>query len=137
VSPAAFAAAVDRILAAPKGWTADGSVSLQRVPNGGSFRVVLASPATTDRLCAPLATNSIYSCHNRGRVVINLERWTRGSTESRLPLAEYRTYVVSHEVGHALGHDHVGCPGAGVRAPVMMQQTKGIGECTPNPWPFP
>jgi hypothetical protein len=137
IAPSTFAADVDAILAAPKGWTADGTVSLQRVDAGASFRVVLATPATSDRLCAPLATNGIYSCHNRGRAVINLTRWTDGSRASRLPLDQYRIYVISHEVGHALGHDHVGCPGTDRPAPVMMQQTKGIGACAPNPWPFP
>jgi hypothetical protein len=136
--PATFAAAVDEILAARRGWTADGSVSFQRIGSGNaSFRVVLATPATTDRLCAPLETNGVYSCHQGGRAVINLERWRNGAAPSRLPLDHYRIYVISHEVGHALGHDHVGCPGAGELAPVMMQQTKGIGACAPNPWPFP
>jgi hypothetical protein len=138
IDAAAFAADVDRILAAPKGWTAGGDVAFRRGPGGAvDFRVVLATPATTDRLCAPLQTNGTYSCHSRGRAVINLTRWTDGSAESRLTLDLYRIYVVSHEVGHAIGHDHVGCPGPGVPAPVMMQQTKGIGACSPNPWPFP
>lgn len=135
---ATFAAAVDEILAAPKGWTADGSVSFQRVASDApSFRVLLATPATTDRLCAPLETRGIYSCRQGEHVVINVLRWRDGATPSRLPLDQYRIYVISHEVGHALGHAHVGCPGAGQPAPVMMQQTKGIGDCSPNPWPFP
>jgi hypothetical protein len=47
----------------------------------------------------------------------------------------YRAYLVNHEVGHRLGHGHSHCHGAGRPAPVMMQQSKGIGACTANPWP--
>jgi hypothetical protein len=134
-----FAAAVDDTLGAPMGWTADGRVALQRVDDraAAGFRVRLATPATTDALCAPLRTNGIYSCRQGADVVINLVRWLEGAEPSGLSLADYRIYVISHEVGHALGHGHVGCPGAGRPAPVMMQQTKSIGACSPNPWPFP
>jgi hypothetical protein len=139
IDPGALATEVDRVLGDPRGWTADGAVSLQRVApdQQPSFRVVLATPQTTDGLCAPLRTNGIFSCYMDGRAVLNLYRWTDGAAASGLDLPEYREYVINHEVGHALGHGHVGCPGAGLPAPVMMQQTKGIGACAPNPWPRP
>lgn len=62
---------------------------------------------------------------------LNADRWMHGSAASKLPLAEYRQYMVSHEMGHSLGHDHVKCSGSGP-APIMMQQTLGIGTCSPN-----
>jgi hypothetical protein len=135
---AAFAAAVDATLADPRGWTADGSVSLQRVSGDAyDYRIRLSTPATTDRLCAPLETVGRYSCQNGVDVVINLDRWLEGAEPSKLPLDRYRVYVISHEFGHAIGRGHVGCPFPGALAPVMMQQTKGIGDCAPNEWPHP
>jgi len=50
-------------------------------------------------------------------------------------LASYRTYLILHEFGHALGHNHAKCTGDNKPSPVMMQQTKGTGECYPDPWP--
>lgn len=133
-----FAEVVENTLADGRSWGGGGRLSFQRVDSGPvDFRVTLASPATTDRLCAPLKTASTYSCFMRGRAVINQLRWRAGATAYAGNLADYRQYVINHEVGHALGHGHEGCPGSGRLAPVMKQQTKGIGACRPNPWPFP
>ena len=62
---------------------------------------------------------------------LNSDRWRLGAPKSRLPLDAYRQYMVSHEMGHSLGYDHVKCPGSGP-VPVMVQQTLGIGSCEPN-----
>jgi predicted Zn-dependent protease len=63
---------------------------------------------------------------------LNSERWFYGSKESKLRLDDYRQYMVSHEIGHILGFDHEKCPCRSCKAPIMMQQTLGIGKCIPN-----
>lgn len=134
-----FAAKVDEILADPRGWTASEGISLQRVAGAdrADFAVRLAAPDTVDVLCAPLETEGEVSCAQNGLAVINTMRWHRGAEPSGLDLADYRRYLISHEVGHLLGHGHVECPEPGAPAPVMMQQTLDIGDCAPNPWPDP
>ena len=133
-----FAAAVDATLADPRSWGAGGRRSLQRVDGGDvDVRVVLASPRTTDRLCAPLRTGGYFSCANGARAVVNAARWLTGAPSYRGRLEDYRAYVVNHEVGHALGRGHERCGGAGKPAPVMLPQTKGLQGCTANAWPYP
>ena len=134
-----FARRVHQILADRRSWGGSRRVSFQRVGLGRTahFRVALVTPSTTNRLCYPYITGGIYSCANGGRAVLNLMRWRRGADAYRRNLPGYRTYLVNHEVGHLLGHGHLYCPRAGVRAPVMMQQTKGVGSCRANPWPLP
>jgi uncharacterized protein DUF3152 len=152
-TPDSFAAAVDGILADPRGWTAsaqspvtdpaqhlaNASWSFQRV-SGTTFsvRVLLATPNTVDKMCASvgLQTQGIYSCRYGKTVLINLRRWLRGATTFSIDLAGYRMMVVNHEVGHFLGFAHMLCPGAGQPAPVMQQQTISLGACQPNPYPF-
>lgn len=136
--PKAFADAVERTLADRRSWGAGGRLSFQRVDSGPvDFRVVLATPGHTDRLCAPLDTDGEYSCYQGVRAVVNLRRWLLGSPGYGGDLASYRNYVVNHEVGHALGHGHHECPRRGDPAPVMVQQTVSLGGCRPNPWPYP
>jgi hypothetical protein len=132
---AAFAATVQRILYDRRGWR----VPFRRVDSEPvDFRVALATPRTTDRLCAPLDTSGRFSCHQKGRAVLNLWRWRHGARSYGRDLRGYRTYLVNHEVGHALGHSwHRTCPHPGAAAPVMMQQTLGIGRCSSHPWPRP
>ena len=136
-APAAFAAAVEKVLFDQRSWGGGGRLSFQRVAGGPvAFRVVLASPATTDRLCRPLRTGGIFSCYMNGRAVLNAMRWQTGASAYAGDLASYRTYMVNHEVGHALGHGHSYTCGAGGLAHVMIQQTKGLRGCRRNPWPL-
>lgn len=137
VDPVGFASVVDAALQEPRSWTADGGVSLQRVAQGGEIRVVLATPGTTDAICAPLQTAGRYSCAEGTTAMINLERWLGGAEGWSGDLHAYRLMVINHEVGHVLGHDHEACPSGGELAPVMQQQTKGLDGCLPNEWPFP
>jgi len=132
----AVAAAVHATLADPRGWTTSGH-AFERV-DGDAFdmRVILASPALTDQLCAPLLTRGEVSCRNGDAVVLNALRWGVGIEGYAGDLASYREYLVNHEVGHRIGRGHVSCPGAGEVAPVMMQQTYGLDGCRANPWPL-
>lgn len=134
---AEVAAFVDATLADPRSWTARGEWALERVDSAGDARIRLASPATTDALCAPLDTAGRFSCRNGDDVVLNAIRWTEGAESWGADLAGYRGYLVNHEFGHYLGNGHVGCSAPGQPAPVMMQQTKTVGECLPNSWPYP
>jgi hypothetical protein len=137
VDPDAFAAFVMATLTAPQGWGRDGTVTFARTDGPAPLQVVLASPATTERLCRPLVTRGRLSCRTGERVVITHHRWVHGTEEYAADLTAYRRYVVNHEVGHALGYGHVPCPAPGAPAPVMQQQTLGLDGCVPNPWPHP
>ena len=99
--------------------------------------VTLASPATSARMCAPLDTRGTLSCRNGDDVVLTHHRWVHGADAYGGDRTSYRQYLVSHEVGHALGNSHLPCPGPGQLAPTMMQQTKGVEQCVPQPWPYP
>lgn len=139
VQPADFAADVARILNDPLGWGHGGTtIRFQRVDHGHvDLRVSLSSPRMTDRQCAPLRTNGKVSCYNgRHRAVINADRWLKGSPTYGQDLADYRSYLISHEVGHSLGHHHVHCTHRGAPAPVMVQQTKSLEGCKPNWLPY-
>ncbi|NUR79662.1 MAG: DUF3152 domain-containing protein [Dermatophilaceae bacterium] len=139
-----FAATVGTVLTDPRGWQTKDGVRFVDVPPAEAakgapvdLRITLASPDTTDRLCAPLETRGEVSCHNGERVVLNLRRWVLGAEAYGSDVAAYRTYLVNHEVGHGIGHPHEYCGGKGQVAPVMMQQTYGLKGCTPWPWPTP
>jgi Protein of unknown function (DUF3152) len=133
----AVAAEIDRILADPRGWSG-GGIAFRRVTRAPvDFRVVLAAPATVDRLCSPLRTYGALSCATDTRAVLNVVRWRRGAPAFHRDVALYRRYLVNHEVGHLLGHGHSSCQAAGARAPVMMQQTMGVGACRANGRPLP
>jgi hypothetical protein len=120
-----FADEVAIYLADPDGWAQQNEFVL-----GEGKLIRLCNPKTIKQVgcgdpklsCATLGGNEIW---------LNSERWMKGAAASKLPLERYRQYMVTHEMGHSLGHEHVKCPESGP-APLMMQQTLGIGKCTPN-----
>lgn len=130
---------IQTTLSDPRSWIGGGDWRLELVsdPDRADFTVFLATPDTVDRFCWPLRTYGRVSCQAGNRVVLNAWRWAHASDAYGSDVGAYRQYLVNHEVGHRLGHNHVGCPGKGKRAPVMMQQTKGVGACEANPWPAP
>ncbi|MEJ5866496.1 DUF3152 domain-containing protein [Pseudokineococcus sp. 5B2Z-1] len=138
---AAVAGTVMDVLGDPRGWGRDGWAFARTDDADGSpepdVTVVLASPRLTDELCAPLRTQGVLSCRNGERAVLTWYRWAGGAEAYGEDREGYRRYLVSHEVGHFLGHGHEPCAGPGEPAPVMLQQTKGLDGCTPQPWPHP
>lgn len=136
---AAFAQAVDAIIAAPHGWTMAGTWSFQRVASGPSdFVITLASPQTSTKLCAlgGMQTGGEVNCSAPGDVVINLKRWVLLTPYYQGRPDLYRALAINHEVGHRLGFGHMACPGKGKPAPVMMQQIFGLHGCVINAWPY-
>lgn len=123
---------VRKYLDDPNGWKAWGyTFRLASGKQKPRILIMLASPRTLrENHCED--ENLSCAILNGGKVWINSMRWTSGSKKSKQKLDGYRQYVISHEVGHALGYEHVDCPGEHEPAPIMMQQTLGIGKCEPN-----
>jgi hypothetical protein len=140
---------VVQTLSDPRSWSGHG-VALQRVDSGRiDFHISLTSAMTVRRLCGytvPVETSCYASAGGQSavnRVVLNVARWVRGSTAYVGDLNAYRIYMINHEDGHALGHQHAHQCLPGGLAPVMMQQTFGLRSaatgqlCAANPWPYP
>ena len=128
---------IEAVLGHPRGWTARGDLAFQHVSSAPpDLSILLASPETVDRLCAPLDTQGYLSCRNGPRVVLNVERWKAGVPHWDAGLEEYKAYLINHEVGHFLGFGHAFCAKAGASAPVMQQQSVALDGCLPNGWPF-
>lgn len=114
----------------PDGWASRG-YSFEEVLENEDILIHLSSPRTVLKMCSVPSDLSCAEMNGR-RVYLNADRWFHGSTKSKLGIEDYRQYMVTHEVGHILGYDHEKCPCDGCKAPIMMQQTKGIGKCVPN-----
>lgn len=158
VDEQAFASFVDATLADPRGWTARGARSVQRVSGPASLRIRLTSQQTARAVCGYEIPVDV-SCRQGGLVFLSAARWFRGAVAFLPDLTSYRQYVVNHETGHAFGQGHRACEVSGAPAPVMMQQTFSVSNdeivritngvpqgavipedgkvCTPNPWPYP
>jgi hypothetical protein len=143
-SVADFTAEVFSTLSDPRSWIAGNNVRFQQVSGSASanFTIWLASPATAQQICAQSGVDIVIggvpytSCRGGSNVVINSSRYFNAVPGYGASLAVYRNYAINHEVGHFLGHGHELCPGAGMPAPVMQQQTLGLQGCVANGWPY-
>lgn len=117
-------------LNSPDGWSQHGYFFEPAVHNPHVF-IQLSSSETIDKTCG-LSGDLSCAFLNGKNMYLNAHRWFHGARESKLSLEDYRQYMISHEMGHILGKEHVKCPGKGRPAPIMLQQTLGIGECIPN-----
>ncbi|MFF9641118.1 DUF3152 domain-containing protein [Kitasatospora aureofaciens] len=139
VDAEAAAQQIYSVLSDKRSWTTDGKNGFQLVDSGSyDFVVKIASPETTDAICAVggLNTHGEVNCSVGDQVVVNLKRWNTGSPEFSGPINEYRALIINHEVGHRIGHGHETCPGPGKPAPAMMQQIDGLKGCVANAWPY-
>lgn len=151
VDLAAYQKLVVDTMADARSWSGHG-VAVQRVDSGSiDFHVTLTAAMTVRKLCGydiPVETSCYVTSGSvdgldANRVVFNVARWVRGSTAYLGDLEAYRLYMINHENGHALGHNHAHQCLPGGLAPVMMQQTYGLRStktdklCQANPWPYP
>jgi Protein of unknown function (DUF3152) len=145
-----FSSQVQSVLSDSRSWAGHTGVALRRVNKAADFYVTLVSSMTVRSLCGydiPIETSCFVPRGTAGsdvnRVVINVARWVRGDAAYVGDLNAYRIYLINHEDGHALGHQHAHQCLPGGLAPVMMQQTLGLRSaathkmCQANPWPYP
>lgn len=122
-----------------RGWNR-AQVSFQPVSTNAQLHIILASPESV-RSASPSGCSAELSCRVGSLVLINDERWRKGSdsyNQIGVPLLEYRHMVLNHEVGHFLGHDHIEkCATTAGLAPIMLQQSTGLRGCAPTSWPLP
>jgi hypothetical protein len=132
-----FRKTVAKIYADRRGWSR-AYVHFKALKRGADFSVVLAQAEYVPRF-APIC-DAYWSCRVGRYVIINQDRWRFGTPyflRTGATLAQYRAMVVDHETGHWFGLGHATCSKRGALAPVMMQQSKGLHGCKPNPWPLP
>lgn len=129
-----FARLAAQTYADDRGW-ARSYQRFEQVDRGGDFTLYLSQASRMkdfSSTCDPR-----YSCRVGRSVVINETPWLKKTPAFSGDLRTYRHMVVNHETGHWLGLGHLGCSRRGALAPVMMQQSKGLGGCRSNAWPLP
>lgn len=157
-----WAAEAKRLLMGPRGWgghpRSAGLVDFKFVHSEEQHPHALVRLASNEDImaqwpwsAAPIVQHTMSATDMAPtpprRVMLNAARWRDGPAAAVMPSAQrdleaYRTYLVNHELGHAMGLRHIWCTreeGAMHEpAPVMTQQTVSIRNgcafnCEPTP----
>ncbi|RYQ28879.1 DUF3152 domain-containing protein [Bifidobacterium pseudolongum] len=134
-----FANTVYRALNDVRGWPRAGVVFAQGQSGQCDVTITLAEAKELPSFSAGCSEE--YSCRVGNDVIINKTRWDGAVQhwfDAGATLAQYRTMVINHEVGHALGHidNETPCGGNKQAAPLMQEQSMFLKECSPNTWPL-
>lgn len=127
VGQAEVAAYVQRITNDPRGWRTDLD----------QFTLRIVPPGTRDAHGINFLIGRSFRDENLA--IVTADAWVRTGPQFVAvggTLDQQRTWVVLHELGHLLGHEHTACPGSGP-APIMRSATYEIGDCDVNAWPNP
>ncbi|MEE1297005.1 MAG: DUF3152 domain-containing protein [Bifidobacterium sp.] len=136
-SSEAFANTVYRTLNSTKGWPRAGVV-FEPTSDTNACDVTLTLSAPDQVTTFSTMCSAEYSCRVGSDVIINKKRWDNAVDDwlnaSDVTLADYRTMVINHEVGHALGHidNEQTCSVEGAQAPLMQEQSMSLRGCKPN-----
>jgi hypothetical protein len=62
-------------------------------------------------------------------IIIDESNWNNAHTRLKIPKTDYEQYVIFHEVGHAIGYEHIAIPeDKGKPYPIMYQATLGLPD---------
>lgn len=136
---------VYKVLSDPEGWQSVDNIEfqfvepeiLEKMKTKYKIPIRLSTNKTIVDKCGFSEMEKLSCCDMLTKEVwLNYYRWINGAKASKLSLDNYRSYMINHEVGHALGRLHAKCPCENCSAPIMMQHTITIGKCSPNHKPL-
>lgn len=138
-----FSNQIKTILDDPRGFIMYKFIEIPQIPleKRATINFILSKPITIKNICnfVGLSCSSSYD----GNIYINFNKWKNGAKASGLTVKYYRYYLIYHEVFHQLyfmngiyTDHHEKIPKSCGKAPILIQQTLGIGNCKPNYYPL-
>jgi hypothetical protein len=117
-------------LSDPSGWSLGGRIKYSLVSSGCDFTVALVASNAMGTFNPSCAAQT--SCLAGSQLVINQAAWSTAPSAWHSGLPQYRTGLVSQEVGNWLGFNHAACVGKAQPLPILASPTLVLDGCSPN-----